>query len=74
MNSDTVVGSIVVSRDMFDKPTSHLLFVLGCRFLLFCSLGRVSLFPVGPLIGIEEVADKSDLLQTGLHLTYVSSA
>ena len=61
-----------MSRDIVDKPASQLLFVLGCRFLLFCGLGRVSLLPEGPLIGIEEVAGKSDLLQTGLHLTYAS--
>lgn len=39
-----------MSRDIVDKPASQLLFVLGCRFLLFCALGWVSLFPVGPLI------------------------
>ena len=39
-----------MSRDIVDKPAFQLLFVLECRFLLFRGLGRVSLFPVGPLI------------------------
>ena len=47
---DTLWGTIVMSRDIVDKPASQLLFVLGCRFLLFCALGWVSLFPVRPLI------------------------
>ena len=33
MNSDTLWGTIVMSRDIVDKPASQLLFVLGCRFL-----------------------------------------
>ena len=47
---DTLWGTVLMSRDIVDKPASQLLFVLGCRFLLFCALGWVSLFPVGPLI------------------------
>ena len=33
MEPDTLWGTIVMSRDIVDKPASQLLFVLGCRFL-----------------------------------------
>jgi len=30
---DTLWGTVLMSRDIVDKPASQLLFALGCRFL-----------------------------------------